>query len=120
MTCLYPTGLYTLYMSDTIIFPAPVSMPLIEKFSPPVYFLLFSTMKYRWHVFSIRAGRWWLQFRRRQKKREGGGQEGYGRYLAEGTSGGKKLNKTALIIRRDVEEWNFYYVGMNETGLKKN
>lgn len=52
-------------------------------------------------------------------KKKGGG-EGYGRYLAEGTSGGKKLNKTALIIRRDVEEWNFYYVGMNETGLKKN
>lgn len=54
-----------------------------------------------------------------KKKGREGGEEGYGRYLAEGTSGGKKLNKTALIIRRDVEEWNFYYVGMNETGLKK-
>lgn len=117
VTWLYPTGLYMPYMSDTIISPAPVSIALIEKFSPPYTFYLFSTMKYRWRVRIFNNV---LQFRgcsfEDEVKRKGRRGVRCGRYdSAKVRPEEKKLNKTALIIRRDVEEWNFYYVGMNET-----
>ena len=74
-------------------------------------------MKYRWRVRIFNNV---LQFRgcsfEDEVKRKGRRGVRCGRYdSAKVRPEEKKLNKTALIIRRDVEEWNFYYVEMNKT-----